>query len=66
MNIRPAAPLRSVQLSATSAAGRSAILSFLHAQRGTYRPDMMAASRTGDGQPVVALRFDAPAPPPTP
>jgi hypothetical protein len=62
----PAAPLRSAQLSATSAAGRSAILSFLAAQRGTYRPDMMAATHAAGGQPVVALRFDAPAPPPTP
>src|ERR1700759_2702146 len=36
------------------------------ARPGTYRPDMMAATHTTGGQPVVALRFDAPAPPPTP
>ena len=55
----PAVPLRSVQLSATSAAGRSAILAFLHAQRGTYRPAMAVA---GSGQSVVTARFDAPDP----
>jgi hypothetical protein len=62
----PTAPLRSAQLSAASAAGRSAIMSFLDAQQGLYRPDMMAATQGAGGQPVVAVRFDAPAPPPTP
>ena len=60
------APLRSAQLSAASAAGRSEILSFLNAQRGLYRPDLMTATHGTGGQPVVAVRFDAPAPPPTP
>jgi hypothetical protein len=55
----PAVPLRGVQLSATSAAGRSAILAFLHAQRGTYRPAMAVAA---SGQSVVTARFDAPDP----
>ena len=55
-------PLRGVQLSATSAAGRSAILAFLHAQRGTYRPAMAAATSDGSGQSVVIARFDAPDP----
>jgi hypothetical protein len=59
----PAIPLRGVQLSATSAAGRSAILAFLHAQRGTYRPAMAAAASDGSGQSVVVTaRFDAPDP----
>ena len=58
----PAVPLRGVQLSATSAAGRSAILAFLHAQRGTYRPAMAAAASDGSGQSVVTARFDAPDP----
>ena len=49
-------------LSATSAAGRSAILAFLHAQRGTYRPAMAAAASDGSGQSVVTARFDAPDP----
>jgi hypothetical protein len=34
----PAVPVRGVQLGAASASGRSAILAFLGAQRGTYRP----------------------------
>ena len=58
----PAVPLRGVQLSTTSAAGRSAILAFLHAQRGTYRPAVAAATSDGSGQPVVTARFDAPDP----
>ena len=58
----PAVPLRGVQLSATSAAGRSAILAFLHAQRGMYRPAMAAAASDGSGQSVVTARFDAPDP----
>jgi hypothetical protein len=58
----PAVPLRGVQLSATSAAGRSAILAFLHAQRGSYRPAMAAATSDGSGQSVVTARFDAPDP----
>ena len=58
----PAVPLRGVQLSATSAAGRSVILAFLHAQRGMYRPAVAATASDGSGQPVVTARFDAPDP----
>ena len=58
----PAVPLRGVQLSATSAAGRSAILAFLHAQRGVYRPAAAAMTSDGSGQSVVTARFDAPDP----
>jgi hypothetical protein len=58
----PAVPLRDVQLSATSAAGRSAILAFLHAQRGMYRPAVAATAGDGSGQSVVTARFDAPDP----
>jgi hypothetical protein len=58
----PAVPLRGVQLSATSAAGRSAILAFLHAQRGMYRPAAAAMTSDGSGQSVVTARFDAPDP----
>jgi hypothetical protein len=59
-------PVRSVQLGAASAADRSAILAFLDAQQGAYRPDMMAATRDASGQPVVTVRFDAPGPLPEP
>ncbi|MBV9792592.1 MAG: hypothetical protein JO016_01525 [Actinobacteria bacterium] len=55
----PAVPLRGVQLGAVSASTRSAILSFLRAQRGAYRPAVAAAARGGNGQPVVTVRFDA-------
>jgi hypothetical protein len=55
-----AVPLRAVELGAGSAAARSAIMSFLDAQRGAYRPDMMAATRGSGGQPAVTVRFDAP------
>jgi hypothetical protein len=58
----PAVPLRGVQLSATSAAGRSAILAFLDAQRGMYRPAVAATASDGSGQSVVTARFDAPDP----
>jgi hypothetical protein len=58
----PAVPLRGVQLSATSAAGRSAILAFLHAQRGAYRPAVATVTSDGSGQSVVTARFDAPDP----
>lgn len=57
-----AVPLRSVQLSATSARDRAAILAFLRAQRGAYRPASVTATDDGHGQPVVTARFDAPAP----
>lgn len=54
-------PLRGAEISAPSPAARSAILTFLHAQQNPYRPAAAAATRSADGQPVVALRFDAPA-----
>jgi hypothetical protein len=57
-----AVPLPGVQLSAASAAGRSAILAFLRIQRGTYRPAVAAVARDAGGQPVVTARFDAPDP----
>jgi hypothetical protein len=61
-----AVPLRSVQLSATSAQDRAAIVDFLRAQRGAYRPDYVTTTDDGQGQPVVTARFDAPAPLPAP
>jgi hypothetical protein len=58
----PAVPVRGVQLGAASASGRSAILAFLRAQRGTYRPAVAAVARGAGGQSVVTVRFDAPDP----
>jgi hypothetical protein len=59
-------PLRSVQLSATSAKDGAAILDFLRAQKGAYRPDSVSTTADRQGQPVVTARFDAPAPLPAP
>jgi hypothetical protein len=61
-----AVPLCGVQLSAATAKDRSAILAFLRAQRGAYRPAAVATTVDGQGQPVVTARFDAPAPMPAP
>ena len=61
-----AVPMRSVQLSATSARDRAAILDFLHAQKGAYRADVVTATDGSGGQPMVTVRFDAPGPMPAP
>jgi putative peptide zinc metalloprotease protein len=57
-----AVPLRNVQLRVASPADRSAIVSFLDAQKGTYRPDVIASARDAQGQSVVTVGFDAPDP----
>jgi hypothetical protein len=56
------APLRGAEISASSPAARSAILAFLNAQDGPYRPATATVSNSADGAPAVALRFDAPTP----
>jgi hypothetical protein len=56
----PAVPLRGAEIGARSPAGLSAVLAFLHAQRGTYRPAAVSVASGVSGQPVVAIRFDAP------
>jgi hypothetical protein len=55
-------PLRGAEISAASAADRSAILAFLRAQRAPYRPATAAVTQAAGGQPVISVRFDAPAP----
>ncbi|HEY6502202.1 MAG TPA: hypothetical protein VIZ20_22425 [Streptosporangiaceae bacterium] len=57
-----AVPLRNVQLGVASPADRSAIVSFLDAQKGTYRPDVIVSARDAQGQSVVTVGFDAPDP----
>jgi putative peptide zinc metalloprotease protein len=58
----PAVPLRGVQLSASSVTGRSAVLAFLRAQRGTYRPEVSAAPPSAGDPSLVSVRFDATGP----
>jgi putative peptide zinc metalloprotease protein len=53
-------PLRGAEIGALSPAARSAILAFLQAQQGLYRPAVANATSKAGGQSVVALRFDAP------
>jgi hypothetical protein len=54
-----AVPLRGAEIGASSPAGISAVLAFLHAQQGTYRPAAVAVARGASGQSVVTVRFDA-------
>jgi hypothetical protein len=56
----PAVPLRGAEIGARSPAGLSAVLAFLRAQRGTYRPAAVGVVSGASGQPVVTVRFDAP------
>jgi len=53
-------PLRGAEISYDSPADRSAILGFLQAQQGLYRPAETTVTSTAGGQSVIALRFDAP------
>jgi hypothetical protein len=55
-------PRRGAVITTSSAAARSAILAFLHAQQGDYRPATAVATTTASGQPAVTLDYDAPAP----
>lgn len=61
-----AVPQCGVQLGAATAQERSAIVAFLRAQRGAYRPALVATTVDGQDQPVVTARFDVPAPFPAP
>jgi hypothetical protein len=56
----PGALLRAAQISVSSPASSSAALTLLNAQQGPYRP-AVAVAVAGDGRPMIALRFDAPA-----
>jgi putative peptide zinc metalloprotease protein len=53
-------PLRGAEISCASPAARSALLAFLHAQQGVYRPAVTTATSTAGGQSVTTVRFDAP------
>jgi hypothetical protein len=55
-----AVPLRGAEIGASSPAGISAVLAFLHAQQGVYRPASVAVARSASGQSLVTVRFDAP------
>jgi putative peptide zinc metalloprotease protein len=53
-------PLRAAEIGAPSPAARSAVLDFLRAQQGLYRPAATTEASGAAGQSVVAVRFDAP------
>jgi hypothetical protein len=55
-----AVPLRGAEIGASSPAGIAAVLAFLHAQQGAYRPAAVAVARNASGQSLVTVRFDAP------
>lgn len=55
-----AVPLRGAEIGTSSAAGISAVLAFLHAQQGAYRPTEVAVVRAANGQRLVSVRFGAP------
>jgi hypothetical protein len=55
-------PLRGAQIGAAAPASLPAILAFLDAQRGQYRPAVARIGTDASGQPVVVVQFDAPAP----
>jgi putative peptide zinc metalloprotease protein len=55
-----AVPLRAADISAASPADRSAIIAFLRAQHAPYRPAAAAVTTSTSGQPLIAVRFDAP------
>ena len=57
----PAVPLRVAEIGATSPAATSAILAFLHAQQGVYRPAAVSVTGRAD-QALITVRFDAPGP----
>ena len=56
----PAVPRREAEISASSPAGTSAVLAFLRAQQGAYRPASVSVARTAGGRSLVTMRFDAP------
>jgi hypothetical protein len=55
-------PRRGAVITASSTAAQSAILAFLQAQQGDYRPATATATKTASGKPAVTLDYDAPAP----
>jgi hypothetical protein len=57
----PAVPLRVAEIGVTSPAATSAILAFLHAQQGVYRPAAVSVTGSAD-QALITVRFDAPGP----
>ncbi len=53
-------PLRGAEIGAATPADRTAILAFLRAQQGAYRPAVITATAAAGGRSVISLRFDAP------
>ncbi len=58
----PEVPLRGAEIGAFTAAGLSAIMGFLAAQRADFLPSIYRIVTIQGGRSVVAVRFDAPGP----
>jgi hypothetical protein len=58
----PEVPLRGAEIGASTAAGLSAIMGFLAAQRSDYLPSNYRIVTINGGQSAVAVQFDAPGP----
>ncbi len=58
----PEVPLRGAQIGASTAAGLSAIMGFLAAQRADYLPSIYRIVIIQNGRSVVAVQFNAPGP----
>jgi hypothetical protein len=58
----PEVPLRGAEIGASRAAGLSAIMGFLAAQRSDYLPSIFREITIQGGQSAVAVQFDAPGP----
>jgi hypothetical protein len=55
-------PLRGAELGTAATAGLPAMVTFLNAQQGQYKPAVASVTQVANGQSVVAVRYDAPGP----
>ena len=58
----PDVPLRGAEIGAATAAGLSAMVTFLKAQQDQYAPAVASITQVANGQHVVTVRYDAPGP----
>ena len=57
-----AVPLRGAEVGAVASAGLSAMVAFLSAQQGQYKPAVASITQIAHGPSVVIVRYDAPGP----
>lgn len=55
-------PLRGAELGAAAPAGLSAMVAFLSAQQGPFKPAVASIAQIAKGQSVVTVQYDAPGP----